>query len=41
VATIARAHGGNFSASPRQPRGVHWVLSLGPQQAVHPVAPSA
>jgi len=32
VATIARAHGGSFGASPRQPRGVRWVLSLGQQQ---------
>jgi len=33
VATIARAHAGNFSANPRQPCGVRWVLKLGrPQQ---------
>lgn len=29
VAHIAHAHGGSFSASPRQPGGVRWVIKLG------------
>jgi len=29
VAHIARAHGGRFTAEPRQDRGVRWVLRLG------------
>lgn len=29
VTHIAQAHGGNLSASPRQPSGVRWVIKLG------------
>ncbi len=31
VGHIAQVHGGTITASPRQPRGARWVLTLGPQ----------